>query len=116
MVHNCLDLKRIFLIFAENFKDMAVLVTSREFREKQAYVFDLADQGEKVVIRRKQKQAYALVPIQDEELTTSISLQAKVNKKREELKSEIMGAIQQVKDHMAGKIELKTLDDLINEL
>lgn len=79
-------------------------------------MFDLADQGEKVIIRRKQKQAYALVPIQDEELTTSISLQAKVDKKREELKSEIIGALQQVKDHIAGKMALKNLDDLINKL
>ena len=43
---------------------MAVLnFTSREFRSQQAHVFELADQGEKVIIRRKlkitlQKQKY----------------------------------------------------------
>ena len=43
---------------------MAVIqVTSREFREKQKNIFDLADSGEKIIIRRGKKQAYTLVPI-----------------------------------------------------
>lgn len=43
---------------------MAIIqVTSREFREKQKNIFDLADSGEKIIIRRGKKQAYMLVPI-----------------------------------------------------
>ena len=43
---------------------MAIIqVTSREFREKQKNIFDLADSGEKIIIRRGKKQAYTLVPI-----------------------------------------------------
>lgn len=67
---------------------MAVLnFTSKEFHSQQAHVFDLADQGEKIVIRRNKKQAYALVPIEDEETTISPELQAKIDKARAEIKA-----------------------------
>ena len=65
--------------------DMAVLnFTSREFRSQQAHVFDLADKGEKIIIRRNRKQAYTLVPIDDDDLTITPELQAKIDKAREE--------------------------------
>ncbi|UVR15669.1 hypothetical protein [Parabacteroides distasonis] len=42
---------------------MAVIqITSREFREKQASMFALADNGEQVVIRRRGKVSYMLTP------------------------------------------------------
>ena len=67
---------------------MAVLnFTSREFRSQQAHVFDLADQGEKIVIRRNKKQAYTLVPIDDDETTITSELQAKIDKARAEIKA-----------------------------
>ena len=67
---------------------MAVLnFTSREFRSQQAHVFDLADQGEKVIIRRNRKQAYTLVPIKDDDLTISPELQTRIDKAREEIKN-----------------------------
>lgn len=67
---------------------MAVLnFTSREFRSQQAHVFDLADQGEKVIIRRNKKQAYTLVPIEDEDLTITPELQVRIDKAREEIKA-----------------------------
>lgn len=48
---------------------MAIIETnSRQFRERQKDFFDLADQGEKVVIRRGSKQSYVLTPISDEDL------------------------------------------------
>jgi antitoxin (DNA-binding transcriptional repressor) of toxin-antitoxin stability system len=48
---------------------MAILeVTSTEFRDKQKSFLDLADRGEKVVIKRGNKQAYALIPIDDDDL------------------------------------------------
>lgn len=67
---------------------MAVLnFTSREFRSQQAHVFDLADKGEKIIIRRNRKQAYILVPIADEDLTITPELQARIDKAREEIKA-----------------------------
>jgi len=51
---------------------MAIIqVTSREFREKLASLFDLADKGERVIIKRGRKKAYTLVPIEDEDLSLS---------------------------------------------
>lgn len=67
---------------------MAVLnFTSREFRSQQAHVFDLADKGEKIIIRRNRKQAYTLVPIEDGDLTITPELQARIDKAREEIKA-----------------------------
>lgn len=67
---------------------MAVLnFTSREFRSQQAHVFDLADKGEKIIIRRNRKQAYILVPIADEDLTITPEFQARIDKAREEIKA-----------------------------
>ncbi len=67
---------------------MAVLnFTSREFRSQQAHVFDLADKGEKVIIRRSRKQAYTLVPIEDDDLTITPELQARIDKARAEIKA-----------------------------
>ena len=40
-------------------------VTSRQFRDKQKDIFDLADKGEKIIIRRGKKQAYTLIPIDE---------------------------------------------------
>lgn len=67
---------------------MAVLnFTSREFRSHQAHVFDLADKGEKVIIRRNKKQAYTLVPIDDEDLTLTPEMQKQIDKARADIKA-----------------------------
>lgn len=61
--------------------------TSREFRSQQAHVFELADRGEKVIIRRNKKQAYTLVPISDDDLTITPELQTRIDKTRAEIKA-----------------------------
>lgn len=50
-------------------------------------MFDLADRGEKIIIRRSRKQAYTLVPIEDEDLTITPELQARIDKARAEIKA-----------------------------
>ena len=48
---------------------MAVIqITSREFREKQASTFALADNGQQVVIRRRGKVSSMLTPVYEEDL------------------------------------------------
>lgn len=42
--------------------------TSRQFRERQKDFFELADKGEKVVIRRGRKQTYVLTPVSEDDL------------------------------------------------
>ena len=51
-----------------------IQVTSREFREKQASMFALADKGEQVVIRRRGKVSYMLTPVYEEDFVLPRSL------------------------------------------
>lgn len=45
-----------------------VETTSRQFRERQKDFFDMADNGQKVVIKRGRKQAYVLTPVSADDL------------------------------------------------
>ena len=66
-------------------KDM-ITVSAREFRSNQASIFDKADGGEKIIIRRGKKQAYTLVPVYDEDMDITPQLQAKIDQARQEYK------------------------------
>jgi hypothetical protein len=83
---------------------MALLeVTSRQFREKQKSFFELADSGEKIVIKRGKRQSYVLTPIDEDDLYFTPEMLAKIDQ-----------SIQEVKE---GKfITLKTKEDLKNFL
>lgn len=61
-------------------------VTSREFRANQAQCLHKADSGEQVVITRRGKCSYLLIPVHDDELVLSPSLNEKIRKAREEQK------------------------------
>ena len=74
---------------------MAIIqTTSRQFRDKQKDYFDLADKGEKVIIRRGKKQAYLLTPIDDDDIYFTPAMLEKINK-----------SIKQVKEGKVTKIE-----------
>lgn len=62
-------------------------VTSREFREKQASVFDIADKGEQVVISRRGKRSYMLTPIYDSDITITPELERKIEEAHRQYKS-----------------------------
>lgn len=64
-----------------------VQITSREFRDKQASFFDLADRGEKIVIRRGKKQAYALIPVENDDIYFTDKMLAKIDASIEEVKN-----------------------------
>lgn len=64
-----------------------VQVTSREFRDKQASMFDLADKGEKIIIRRSKKRAYLLTPIEDDDLYFTDKMSEKINASLEQVKN-----------------------------
>lgn len=60
-----------------------IQVTSREFRDKQANIFDLADSGEKkIIIRRGKKQAYALVPVNDSDFVLSAEAEKRIERSK----------------------------------
>lgn len=58
-------------------------ISVRDFRSNMASSFDKTDAGEQIVIRRKNR-LYAIVPIDDDELTISQGLQAKIDNARKE--------------------------------
>lgn len=58
---------------------MAVIqITSREFREKQASMFALADNGEQVVIRRRGKVSYMLTPVYEDDFVLSPEIEGRL--------------------------------------
>lgn len=85
-----------------NYKNM-IQVTSREFRTNQALFFSLADKGERVIIRRRQKPSYILTLVDDSDLELSAEAQARLELSR--------------KQYRAGEtIVCKTADDAIKHL
>ena len=66
---------------------MAIVeTTSRQFRENQKDFFDLADKGEKVIIRRGRKQTYVLTPISDDDLYFSPKMIQRIKDAQQEIK------------------------------
>lgn len=67
----------MYLFWYTNKIVMSVIqVTSREFREKQASLFSLADKGMQVIIRRGKKHAYILTPVSEDDYDLKLSPEA----------------------------------------
>lgn len=67
---------------------MAVVnFTTQEFTSRSDQAFDLADKGEKVIIRRGRRRAYRLIPFTEEPSDITPELQAKIDRAREEYRS-----------------------------
>jgi hypothetical protein len=81
-------------------------VTSRQFREKQKAFFELADKGEKIIIRRGNKKSYVLTPVDDDDLYFTPEMLAKIDK-----------AVQQAKEGEVTYITNKEdLNNFLNTL
>ena len=62
---------------------MAVIqIMSREFQEKQASMFALINNGEQIVIRRRGKVSYMLIPIYEEDFVLSPELEERLKEGR----------------------------------
>jgi antitoxin YefM len=57
-----------------------VVVSSREFREKQAEYMDLADNGEQIIVQRGKNKAYSITPITNEDVYFSREMVEKIEK------------------------------------
>lgn len=55
-----------------------------EFRKNMATSFDRVDAGEQVFISRGSKKMYAIIPVSDDDLMVTPSLEAKIEKARQE--------------------------------
>ncbi|MEE1206717.1 MAG: hypothetical protein UHP27_00910 [Muribaculaceae bacterium] len=82
-----------------------------DYRNNLAASFDRADEGERVLIRRKNT-LYALVCIGQEDVTLSARQQQKVD----EFADSLRNSWEQVKMIEEGKLPRRTIQDLINEL
>ena len=61
-------------------------VTSREFRDKQKAYFDKADQGEKIIIKRRNNKSYVLTPVDEDDLYFTPKMIEKIEKSIQEAK------------------------------
>jgi len=55
-----------------------LVVSSREFREKQAEYMDRIDNGEQIIIQRGKNKAYAITPVKDEDIYFSPQMIQKI--------------------------------------
>lgn len=81
-----------------------IVISTRDFRANQTKFLDMARQGEDVILKSRSSGSFRLTPVRE-----------KAEEKRD-LTEELVAALRQVKDHLDGKIELKTADSLIDEL
>jgi antitoxin YefM len=63
-----------------------LVISSREFREKQAEYMDLADKGEQIVVQRGKNKAYSVTPITDDDIYFSKQMVEKIEKSIQEAK------------------------------
>lgn len=63
-----------------------VETTSRQFRERQKDFFDMADSGQKIVIKRGSKQAYVLTPVSDDDLYFTPEMIARTKESQQQIK------------------------------
>ena len=71
-----------------------LVISSREFRQKQKEYFDRADQGEHIIVQRGKDKAYALTPVSADDLYLNAEM---VEKIKQSLKEVEQGDVQEVK-------------------
>lgn len=86
-------------------------LTVSDYRKNLAASFDRADEGERVLIRRKNR-IYALLSVGQEDLTLSPERQRQVDEFAESLRH----SWEQVKMIEEGKLPRRTIQDMIDEL
>ncbi|MDR1402645.1 MAG: type II toxin-antitoxin system Phd/YefM family antitoxin [Tannerellaceae bacterium] len=61
-----------------------IQITSREFRDKQAEYFDRADNGEEVIIKRRGRTSYMLIPVYDSDFVMTPELEKRLEEGRKQ--------------------------------
>lgn len=83
-----------------------IVISIREFRADQSKFLDMANKGEDIVLKSREKGSFKLVPIREEDTVIE----------KKDLMEDLRGALLQVKDHINGKRKLKSAESLIDEL
>lgn len=83
-----------------------IVISTRDFRANQTKYMDMARNGEDVILKSRSSGSFKLTPVRE--------TQPKAQDR--DLTEELIAALRQVKDHIDGKIKLKTAKSLIDEL
>ena len=82
------------------------IVSARDFRANQGKYFSMVNSGEYVILKSREGN-FRLVPV-----TSSDS----ISDESQKIAAELRGALRELKEVIAGKKQLNTLDSLIDEL
>ena len=81
-----------------------IVISTRDFRANQTKFLNMARNGEDIILKSMNAGSFRLTPVKE-----------KAEEKRD-LTEELVAALRQVRDHLDGKIELKTAESLIDEI
>ena len=66
---------------------MAVLeISARQFRDRQKTIFDMADAGRQILIKRGRKQSYILTPVEEDDFVPSPELLARIERAEQQMR------------------------------
>lgn len=82
------------------------IVSARDFRANQGKYFSMVNSGEHVILKSREGN-FRLVPV-----SSSDSISDEMQK----ITADLRGALRELKEAIAGKKKLNTLDSLIDEL
>lgn len=82
------------------------IVSARDFRANQGKYFSMVNSGEHVILKSREGN-FRLVPV-----TSSDS----ISDESQKIAAEFRGVLRELKEFIAGKKQLNTLDSLIDEL
>ncbi len=84
-----------------------MIVSARDFRANQGKYFSMVNSGEHVILKSREGN-FRLVPV-----TSSDSIS---DDETQKVAADLKGALRELKEVIAGKKQLNTLDSLIDEL
>jgi prevent-host-death family protein len=64
-----------------------LVISSREFREKQKEYFDRADKGEQIIVQRGKDKAYVLTPVSKNDMYFNAEMIALIEERIQEIKN-----------------------------
>jgi len=79
-----------------------IVISSREFRQNQKLYFEKADKGEQIIVQRGKDKAYALTPINEDDVYFNAEMIKKIKLSAEQAKK--------------GEVKKITSSEEINEL
>jgi hypothetical protein len=59
-------------------------ITAKQFREKQTSIFEIADAGKQIIIKRGRKQAYILTPVNQDDFALTPEILERIEKSRQQ--------------------------------